>query len=129
VNYLSAKRYADIMKTMWFTFLFGSTIPIGFLCSYIGLIIYYFVDKHNLLRKRTVKECINKQLSMEMISLLELIIFFSPVGEISVSYAFFKSFPTYDLIILGVATCYALLPKDKILDTLFPLRNYEEVLT
>jgi hypothetical protein len=28
-DYLSAKRYSDIMKTMWFTFLFGSCIPLG----------------------------------------------------------------------------------------------------
>jgi hypothetical protein len=59
-DYLSAKRYSDIMKTMWFTFLFGTAIPIGFICSLIGLILYYFVDKYNILRRRTVKESISK---------------------------------------------------------------------
>jgi hypothetical protein len=59
-DYLSAKRYADIMKTMWFTFLFGTAIPIGFIFSLIGLILYYFVDKYNILRRRTVKESISK---------------------------------------------------------------------
>jgi hypothetical protein len=28
-DYLSAKRYADIIKTMWFSFFFGGIIPIG----------------------------------------------------------------------------------------------------
>jgi hypothetical protein len=28
-DYLSGKRYADIMKTMWFTFFYSLAIPIG----------------------------------------------------------------------------------------------------
>lgn len=40
-----AKRYGEIMKTMWFTFFYASAIPLGILWSCIGLTIYYFVDK------------------------------------------------------------------------------------
>ena len=38
-------RYADITKTMWFTFLYTPTIPIGALISLISLIFYYWIDK------------------------------------------------------------------------------------
>lgn len=63
-DYLSAKRYSDITKTMWFTFFYGTAIPLGLLLSNIGLIMYYQIDKYNLLRRRTVKESINDKLSM-----------------------------------------------------------------
>jgi len=59
-DYLQSKRYADIMKTMWFTFMYGAAIPLGIVFSIIGLSIYYFVDKYNLLRRRTVKESLGK---------------------------------------------------------------------
>jgi hypothetical protein len=63
-DYLSAKRYADIMKTMWFSFFFGSCIPLGPLFSLFGLILYYYIDMYNLIRKRTVKESISNELSL-----------------------------------------------------------------
>jgi hypothetical protein len=62
-DYLSAKRYSDVMKTMWFTFLYSTAIPLGTLFSAIGIVIYYNVDYYNILRRRTVKESINIQLS------------------------------------------------------------------
>ena len=70
-DYAMGKRYADIMKTMWFTFFFCPAIPLGTLFSLIGLIIYYFTDKYNLIYRRTVKESIGSELSFEMIELLE----------------------------------------------------------
>jgi len=52
------------MKTMWFTFLYGNAIPLGVLFSMIGLSIYYYVDKYNVLRRRTIKESLAKDLSI-----------------------------------------------------------------
>ena len=52
------------MKTMWFTFFYGSAIPLGALFSIMGLSIYYYVDKYNLLRRRTIKESLSKDLSI-----------------------------------------------------------------
>jgi hypothetical protein len=63
-DYLIAKRYADLIKTMWFTFFFGTAIPAGLLMSLVGLILYYAIDKYNLLRRRTVKESIGPKLSL-----------------------------------------------------------------
>lgn len=70
-SYSIGKRYADIMKTMWFTFFYSPAIPMGTALSIVGLIFYYFVDKFNLLYRRTVKESIGKNLTIEMIELLE----------------------------------------------------------
>jgi hypothetical protein len=52
------------MKTMWFTFLYGTAIPLGIVFSMIGLSIYYYVDKYNVLRRRTIKESLAKDLSI-----------------------------------------------------------------
>jgi hypothetical protein len=57
------KRYAEILKTMWFTFFYSPVIPLSSLISIIGMILYYWTDKYNLLRKRTVKDTIGKELS------------------------------------------------------------------
>jgi hypothetical protein len=127
VNYLAAKRYADIMKTMWFTFFFGTAIPIGCFLSCLGLITYYFIDKYNILRRRTVKENISKDLSMQMISMLSMIVVFSPVGEMTMSYAFYGTFSAYDIILLTISLIYVMLPVDRITLNFFPLQNAEEV--
>ena len=73
-DYLSGKRYADIMKTLWFSFLYSSIIPYSSLISAVGLVLYYWVDKYNLIKKRTVKESISEQLTFTMIDLIEIIL-------------------------------------------------------
>ena len=45
VPYNMAKRYAEIMKTMWFTFFYAPAIPIGIVWSAVGILFYYWVDK------------------------------------------------------------------------------------
>lgn len=52
---------------MWFTFLYGSAIPIGIAFSMLGLTIYYYADKYNVLRRRTIKENLSKDLSIGII--------------------------------------------------------------
>jgi len=52
------KRYADIMKTMWFTFLYSPALPMATPWSMVGLCIYYWADKHNVFQRRTIKESI-----------------------------------------------------------------------
>lgn len=63
-DYSQAKRYCDIMKTVWFTFFYGGIIPIGIVLSLLTLILYYWIDKYNVLRRRTLKDSISKELSI-----------------------------------------------------------------
>ena len=58
------------MKTMWFTFLYIDIIPVGAVFSFVGIIIYYVVDKYVLLRRSCVKESISSDLSKSMITVL-----------------------------------------------------------
>ena len=53
-EYDIGKRYAEIIETMWFTYLYASLIPIGACISIVGLTLYYCIDKYNLLRRSTL---------------------------------------------------------------------------
>lgn len=79
--YINGKRYADIMKTMWFTFFYCSIVPGGTVCSLLGIVFYYWVDKYNVLFRRTITETISKDLTFSMIDLLEYIVIFHAVGD------------------------------------------------
>ena len=70
---------------MWFAYFFGLAIPLGVISSLFGLILYYYVDKYNILRRRTVKESISKELSIQMLYFLEAIVVFGPIGSIVTS--------------------------------------------
>ena len=45
VVYGVAGRYADITKTMWFTFLYAPGVPFGILLSLTSLFFFYWIDK------------------------------------------------------------------------------------
>ncbi|CAD8055184.1 unnamed protein product [Paramecium primaurelia] len=126
-DYLSAKRYSDVMKTMWFTFMYGTAIPLGTLFSAFGILIYYFVDYYNILRRRTVKESISIQLSTEMIEMLEYIIAWCAFGEMIMTYTFFKEVSKIDILLIVLAILYQQLPMEDISEYLFPVENNEEI--
>ena len=54
-EYDVGKRYGEVLEIMWFTFLYLSLIPIGGFFSCLGLSLYYWVDKYNLLRRSALK--------------------------------------------------------------------------
>ena len=66
---------------MWFTYLYLSLIPIGAAITIVGLILYYWVDKYNLLRRASVPSNIAGELSLYSMELLDLTLIFKPVGE------------------------------------------------
>lgn len=74
------KRYAEIIKTMWFTFLYVWLIPMGSVFSLVGLILYYYVDKYVLLRKSSLQVSISSHLSNLMLFLLDFTLLLKPIG-------------------------------------------------
>jgi hypothetical protein len=125
-EYYQAKRYADIMKTMWFTFLFGSAIPIGILFSMLGLSIYFWVDKYNVMHRRTVKENLAKEVSIEMIEMLELSIIFCGFGNMTMSYSFFQVIHWPDLVVLVAGIIYAAVPMQEFNDYVFKIEGLSD---
>jgi hypothetical protein len=70
-TYQMGKRYAEIVKLVWLVSLYQSLIPIGSFCAAIGLCIYYWVDKYNLLRRSSIKEAVSGFLTLKVMTLLE----------------------------------------------------------
>jgi len=48
------KRYAELIETIWFTYLYSSIIPLGSILVLFYLSIFYWIDKYNLLKKSSV---------------------------------------------------------------------------
>lgn len=76
------KRYAEILETMWFTFLYSSLIPFGAFLTLAGLLIYYWVDKYNLLRRSKIENLIESKLPLNAVKLMEVTLFWKPLGEL-----------------------------------------------
>jgi hypothetical protein len=60
-----------------------------------------------------------------MIGMTEYIIFFSAMGNLTMSYAFNSVYQTFDKLLLLVALIYFFLPTDKISQFLFKIDNNE----
>ncbi|KRX04111.1 hypothetical protein PPERSA_08326 [Pseudocohnilembus persalinus] len=127
VEYTQGKRYADIMKTMWFTFFYSPAIPLGLFLSLINLVYYYFIDSYNVFNRRTIKETLSQQVSIEMIENLEMIIIWYSIGNITFSYLLFGDVDLLGWVLLGIGVVYALLPMQEINEWLFPLERIAEV--
>lgn len=126
VEYTQGKRYADIMKTMWFTFFYCSCIPIGILVSAASLIYYYWVDKYNVLKRRTIKETLSREVSIEMIEMLELCVVWFALGSITFQKELYGLWSLIGFIQLGLGLLYFILPMEVVIDTFFHIENKDE---
>jgi hypothetical protein len=60
-------KYADILTTMWVTFLYAPVIPIVLIFSLVNLILTYYVEKLTLIKRSSIKNNISHKVSQEMI--------------------------------------------------------------
>ncbi len=117
-SYKMGKRYAEIIKTMWFTFLYSTLIPVGAIASLIGLAIYYWVDKYNLLRRSSVSQKISGKLAIKCVKLLDLTLILRSIGGLLFDYQLRGEFNTYEITFLFIGLVYLVLPLNKILNFL-----------
>ena len=50
-----SRRYAEALNYMWMAFFFYNIMPFCLVYTVIGLIILYWLDKYNILRKRVTR--------------------------------------------------------------------------
>lgn len=67
---------------MWFTTLYCSLIPVGAMASLVGLCIYYWVDRYNLLRRSAIKYKVSGKMVRLALKLLDFSLILRPVGQI-----------------------------------------------
>lgn len=101
---------------MWFTFLYASLIPMGAFLTVIGIGLYYWVDKYNLLRRSNIHENVSGKLSIIALKLLDLVLVFMPLGQIIFDHFLRHDVKWSSIIMLVIAIIYLCLPLNSIID-------------
>lgn len=113
---------------MFFTAFFTTYIPWGSLISAIGLILYYWVSKFNLLRRCSTYQDIDYGLNDEMNDQLVFFIPLLTIGNFIINYKLNnqKSFDLIQLITLILSVLNVFLPSQDLNSFIFPLPDNDE---
>ena len=79
-QYDMGKRYAEIIETMWFTYLYLTLLPVGAIISFGGIVIYYWIDKYNLLRRSALTTEVSGKLVLTSMTLIDFTLVLIPIG-------------------------------------------------
>ncbi|CAK88674.1 unnamed protein product (macronuclear) [Paramecium tetraurelia] len=122
-------RYAGIIKTMLMTSFYASIIPLGILFSIGALTLLYWVYKYQFLRRRTFKQSLSFNLSIEMTEVLEYMIPIYCFSNFWFQYTFTKGKDVSSFAIIGVVIgiVNAVLPCYELNQALFIIEDYEQV--
>jgi hypothetical protein len=71
---------------MWFTYLYASLIPVGAFLTIIGLSLYYWIDKYNLLRRSSLTANVSGDMAMFSLKLLDFTLVLRTIGEMLFDY-------------------------------------------
>ena len=117
-EYDMGKRYAEVIEVMWFTFLYATLIPLGTLISCAGLMLYYWVDKYNLLRRSAIKTEVSGRLVIESMNLLDLTLLLLPLGSILFDLQVRKTYTISSIVMIVASFVYMVLPTNKLINYL-----------
>lgn len=124
-EYLMGKRYGEVMETVWFTYLYSCVIPFGSMLVLIGMCIFYWVDKYNLLRKSSILEGVAGHLNMKALKMLEFVLILKPAGELIFDKLLRDEWTVISVVELSIGAAYVfLLPLDSLLDY-FHYENFQ----
>ncbi len=70
-EYDVGKRYGEVLEIVWFTYLYMTLIPLGGFLSCIGLALYYWIDKYNLLRRSSMHSHVSGNLIYLTLNMLD----------------------------------------------------------
>ena len=115
-EYIMGKRYGEILEAFWFAFLYACVIPIGMIFIAIGLSLYYWVDKYNLLRKSSITQGVSGKLCMKVLNLLEWALIFKPGGELIFDWLIRSEWNVVPVVEICIGLLYVLLPMRRIID-------------
>ena len=90
-------------------------IPVGAILTCFGLIIYYWVDKYNLLKRSAVIGQVSADLIHKSLTILDFSLLMFPIGSIIFDTQIRDSYVNSSIAMIVIAFVYIILPKDKIL--------------
>ena len=114
------KRYGEILECLWFTYLYSCVIPFGSILILIGLTLYYWVDKYNLLRRSSILEGVSGSLCMDALFLMEFTLILKPGGELIFDGLIRDQWNVIPLVEICIGTAYIFLPIKTMLGFLHP---------
>lgn len=115
-QYEMGKRYAEIIETMWFTFLYSTLVPIGAFVSLAGFAVYYWVDKYTLLRRSSLGGEISGHVVLASMKLLDFTLLLRPLGQLIFDIQIRnKTGLIVTIVMIVVAVIYIVLPLDRII--------------
>lgn len=107
---------------MWFTFLYLTLIPIGAMFTVIGLAVYYWIDKYNLLRRSSITSNVSGNMGLYALRQLDFTLLCRAAGEAIVDSQIRDGVQTETIVFLCISAVYLILPLDQIIDFF----NHEE---
>ena len=81
-----ALRYANILKTLFFTGIYAPFVPMGVLFSLFGMVICYWVDKKLLLRRYISANKLGIDLPKTMLNAMRIYVLLFAIGNIILFY-------------------------------------------
>lgn len=100
---------------MWFTYLYITLIPIGGVISCIGIVIYYWVDKYNLLRRSCMHSSVSGGLIHLTLNMLDFTLVLRMVGELLFDYQTRDGMRFSSWVCLAIALIYQIIPVESII--------------
>lgn len=101
---------------MWFTFLYATLIPIGAFIAIVGLALYYWVDKYNLLRRSSLRHNLSGHMTVVSLKLLDMTLILMPLGEIIFDVYIRDGVNSSTIVFTCIGFLYLVVPVSKILD-------------
>jgi hypothetical protein len=101
---------------MWFTFLYATLIPFGACLTIIGVSLYYWIDKFNLLRRSSLKSNLSGDMTVFSLKLLDVTLFLRVIGEIIFDSQMRDGVNNESIVLCAVSVVYLMIPIDSILD-------------
>lgn len=94
-------------------------IPIGAIISLIGLFLYYWVDKYNLLKRSSLGGEVSGKLIIKGLKLVDFTLVLKPIGELLFDMKARGLYPNISSIVMVViGGLYLILPIHRILGVL-----------
>lgn len=113
--YDMSKKYSEVFKLIWLTFLYAELIPLGSFLTLIGLFCYYWVDKYNFLNSCTRKPGISGKMSLLAVKAIDATLFLVPAGSLLFDLMLRHHFNVLSLVLMILGIVYLFLPMDDLI--------------
>ena len=95
---------------MWFTYLYSSLVPLGSMLIAVGIFLYYWVDRYNLLKRSIIKSHISGELVFLAMKLLDFTLFLKAIGELFFDERIRDGFQVESIPMITISLVYLILP-------------------